>query len=117
MKQYQSFHAFYPFYLSQHSNVTCRRLHVVGTTLALAVIAYACWSAQWLLLLLAPVMAYGCAWIGHFYFEKNVPATFTYPLYSLMGDCLMYWQIVTGQLVQIDDKAAAHAAGNGSEGR
>src|SRR5690606_24100680 len=98
MKRYDSFQAFYPFYLSQHRDPTCRRLHVVGSVLVLLVLAYAVLSGRWLALLLVPVIGYGMAWIGHFVFEKNRPATFEYPLYSLMGDWVMFWQVLTGKL-------------------
>lgn len=97
MKTYQTFRDFYPFYLSQHSNRTCRYLHVVGSSLALVLAGYAFWSAQWWLLLPALGVGYAFAWVGHFWFEKNVPATFTYPLYSFMGDWVMLWHTVTGQ--------------------
>jgi hypothetical protein len=51
-----------------------------------------CW------LLAALVCGYGFAWIGHFFFEKNRPATFTHPIYSLMGDWMMFWQVLTGRV-------------------
>jgi hypothetical protein len=95
---YRSFAEFYPFYLSQHQDRTCRRLHVVGSTLVLLVLAVAMATATWLLLLALPVVGYGFAWVGHFRFERNKPATFQYPLYSLMGDWVMYWQTLTGKL-------------------
>lgn len=98
MERYRSFSAFYPFYLSQHQDRTCRRLHVVGSTLVLAVLAWALFTQHWALLWLLPVLGYGFAWVGHFRFERNRPATFTYPLYSLMGDWVMYWQVLTGKL-------------------
>jgi len=96
--RYTSFAAFYPFYLSQHENRTCRRLHVLGSSLVLAVLAYALATQNWWCLLLVPVIGYGFAWVGHFRFEHNRPATFTYPLYSLMGDWAMFWQVLSGKL-------------------
>jgi hypothetical protein len=98
MDRYQSFRAFYPFYLSQHADRTCRRLHVVGSLLVLSILAVAIGQAQPWFLLAVPVVGYGFAWVGHFFFEHNRPATFTYPLYSLMGDWVMFWQTVTGKL-------------------
>lgn len=98
MSRYQSFAEFYPFYLSQHENVTCRRLHVIGSLGVLALLAYALVSGQWWWLLMLPVLGYGFAWVGHFRFERNKPATFEYPLYSLMGDWVMLWQVLTRQL-------------------
>jgi hypothetical protein len=90
--RYTSFKDFYPFYLSQHQDRTCRRLHVVGSTLVLLLLAQARW------LLLVPLVGYGFAWVGHFRFERNRPATFQYPIYSLMGDWVMYWQVLTGKI-------------------
>ncbi|HAG95179.1 MAG: hypothetical protein CMK83_01435 [Pseudomonadales bacterium] len=97
-KQYDSFENFYPFYLAEHSNVTCRRLHFVGSTLVLLLLAYSVTTASWGYLLLLPVVGYGFAWVGHFFFEKNKPATFTYPWYSFMGDWVMYKDILTGKI-------------------
>ncbi|HHL32357.1 MAG TPA: DUF962 domain-containing protein [Oceanospirillales bacterium] len=94
-KKYNSFKEFYPFYLSEHSNKTCRTLHVIGSTLVLLLLVYVFISKQFLLLLLLPVIGYGFAWVGHFVFEKNTPATFEYPLYSFMGDWVMWWQVIS----------------------
>jgi hypothetical protein len=96
-RRYERFADFYPFYLSEHSNRTCRRLHFVGSTLALAFLALAIVSdPRWLLVAL--VSGYGFAWIGHFGFEKNRPATFRQPLFSLVGDWVMYKDILTGKI-------------------
>ncbi len=97
-KQYDSFENFYPFYLAEHSNVTCRRLHFVGSTLVLLLLAYSVTTASWGYLLLLPVVGYGFAWVGHFFFEKNRPATFKHPWYSLMGDFVMYKDILTRRI-------------------
>ena len=70
---------FYPFYLSQHADRTCRRLHFVGTTLGLIAALHA------------------LAWVGHFLFERNRPVTFTHPLYSFMGDWMMWKDMLTGR--------------------
>ena len=96
-KKYQSFAEFYPFYLSQHANRMCRELHFVGSTLALACLAALLLTANLWWLPGALLSGYGFAWIGHFGFEKNRPATFSQPFYSLMGDWVMYWQMLTGQ--------------------
>jgi hypothetical protein len=92
--RYASFREFYPFYLSEHSHRICRRLHFAGSLLVIAVVlvAIATRDARWLWL--APVIGYGFAWVGHFFFEKNRPATFTYPLYSLAGDWVMFRDIL-----------------------
>ncbi len=95
---YHSFKEFYPFYLTQHRNKTCRNLHFVGSLLVLIVLTLAIIKSQYLLLLALPLIGYGFAWVGHFVFEKNRPATFTYPLWSLMGDWKMFWQMLTGKL-------------------
>lgn len=97
-ERYQSFAEFYPFYLSQHQTTVNRRLHFAGCVLILliaaAVVAGA--AAEWLIAI--PLVGYGLAWVGHFVFEKNRPATFTYPLWSLMGDWLMFWHTITGKM-------------------
>jgi hypothetical protein len=97
-RNYGSFKEFYPFYLSQHTDRTCRALHFVGSSLVLIcfVLAIITYSSLWLIGM--PVCGYGFAWIGHFIFEKNKPATFQYPLYSLIGDWVMYWQMCTGKI-------------------
>ena len=97
-RRYRSFAEFYPFYLSQHENLTCRRLHVIGSIGVLALLAYVVATGSWALLLLLPVLGYGFAWVGHFRYERNRPATFEYPLYSFMGDWVMLWQTLTGKL-------------------
>jgi hypothetical protein len=97
-KQYQTFKSFYPFYLSQHKNVICRRLHFIGSILVLCTIGYALATQHFMTLCLLPVIGYGFAWLGHFFFEKNKPATFTYPLYSLMGDWVMFKDMLTGRI-------------------
>lgn len=98
MTRYASFRAFYPFYLSEHANRTCRRLHFLGSSLVLVVVvvALATGDARWLWL--APVAGYGFAWIGHYGFEKNRPATFRHPFYSLLGDWVMYVDILRGRV-------------------
>ncbi|MBL0040642.1 MAG: DUF962 domain-containing protein [Xanthomonadales bacterium] len=98
-QRYASFAEFYPFYLGEHAHPVCRRLHVVGSTLVLAIIVavIARIVSPWALLAL-PLVGYGFAWIGHFYFEKNKPATFKYPLYSFAGDWVMYRDILIGRI-------------------
>lgn len=98
-RQFASFREFYPFYLGEHANTACRRLHFVGSTLVLLVIALVALtslSAWWLFLI--PVIGYGFAWVGHFFYEHNKPATFSHPFYSLAGDWVMYAQILTGRI-------------------
>ena len=97
-KKYTTFREFYPFYLSEHSNRICRRLHFLGSTLSLACLAMLVitGSAWWIPAAL--LAGYGCAWIGHFAFEKNRPASFKQPLYSFMGDWVMYKDLWTGKI-------------------
>ncbi|SFF57878.1 hypothetical protein SAMN04488120_11016 [Fontimonas thermophila] len=89
---------FYPYYLQEHSNRTCRRLHFVGSTLGL-VLAFAAVLTQtgWLLAV-ALVQGYAWAWVGHFFFEHNKPATFKHPWLSFLGDWKMWWQMLTGKI-------------------
>ena len=97
-RKFQSFAEFYPYYLAEHNDRVCRRLHFAGTTLVVLIVAWSLWSrdARWLLL--APVAGYGFAWTGHFFFEKNRPATFTYPFYSLAGDWVMWKDMLAGKI-------------------
>lgn len=95
---FTSFKDFYPYYLSEHSDRTCRRLHFIGTALLIALAVFATLTASWALLWLVPVVGYGFAWTGHFFFEHNRPATFKYPFYSLAGDFVMFRDMLTGRI-------------------
>lgn len=97
-QKFQSFAEFYPYYLREHSNANCRTLHYLGSILVLILFYHALSSGQFQLLWLLPVVGYGFAWVGHFFIEKNRPATFTYPFYSLMGDWVMLKDFLTGQI-------------------
>lgn len=94
-ERYESFGDFYPFYLGEHRNGVSRRLHFVGTSAALVLLLVALVTWQGWFLLIALVQGYALAWVGHFFFERNKPATFKYPLFSLMGDWRLWWEIVT----------------------
>jgi len=96
--EYRSFREFYPAYLAEHSERSTRRLHFLGTLLVIVVVAVAIGTGNLRWLLLAPVLGYGLAWIGHFVFERNRPATFRHPLYSLAGDFVMFKDMITGRL-------------------
>ncbi len=98
MSEFQSFREFYPFYLGEHANLTCRRLHVIGTTGVLGVLLAAAFTGNPWWLVLVPLLGYGFAWVGHFAFEKNKPATFKHPLYSFLGDWVMWKEILTGTI-------------------
>tara|TARA_B100001971_G_C18268024_1_gene596406 strand:- start:88474 stop:88821 length:348 start_codon:yes stop_codon:yes gene_type:complete len=97
-KEYKTLKEFYPFYLTEHVNRTNRILHVIGTTLVILFLAYLILTQQFKLLIIAPLIGYGFAWVGHFIFEKNRPATFKYPLYSFLSDFIMWFQVITGQI-------------------
>lgn len=96
--RYRTLTEFYPYYLQEHANRTCRRLHFVGTSLVLAIALYALVSQQWSVLWLMPLAGYFFAWVGHFFFEHNKPATFQYPLFSLASDFIMYKDMLTGKI-------------------
>ena len=98
MSRFASFREFYPFYLSEHANRTSRRLHFIGSCGVLLIVAKAIVSGNMMWLLAALLCGYGFAWVGHFVFEKNRPATFTHPLWSLIGDWKMFWFTVTGRM-------------------
>jgi hypothetical protein len=96
--RFASFSEFYPFYLSEHSNRTSRRLHFIGSWGVLILLAWAILGGRPWLLLGALLCGYGFAWVGHFFFEKNRPATFQHPLYSFVGDWVMFKDILTGKI-------------------
>lgn len=96
--RFAHFREFYPFYLREHRNRTCRRLHVIGSTVVLLVALGVLVTQHWLGLIALPIVGYGFAWIGHFFFEHNRPATFRHPFYSLLGDWVLWWQTVSGRI-------------------
>ena len=108
----QSFEEFWPYYVSQHRNKTCRRLHFVGTTIAMGCVAASPWVPA--ALIGAPLAGYGFAWIGHFAFEKNKPASWLGPrelVWSLRGDLKMWTKMLTGTMdAEIERLAETHGA-------
>jgi hypothetical protein len=98
MQTYRSFREFYPYYLQEHKNRQCRLMHFIGTSLVLGIVIFTAFTQLWWTLLYVPLAGYGFAWVGHFFFEKNRPATFTYPWFSFLGDWVMYKDIWTGKL-------------------
>jgi len=96
--KYGSFAEFYPFYLSEHSDRTCRRLHFAGTSLGLACLIVAVITLSAWFVLFGLVIGYAFAWVGHFFFEKNRPATFKYPFYSFAGDWVMWKDMIIGKI-------------------
>ena len=97
-KQYKNLKEFYPYYLTEHQNSTSRTLHFIGTALFIAIMGYGLYTGHYMILLYGPLAGYGFAWVGHFFFEKNKPATFVYPGMSLVSDFIMFYHILTGQL-------------------
>jgi hypothetical protein len=89
---------FWPYYLKEHEKPGTRVLHYIGTALVIATAIYAVFAGWWWLLLLLPILGYGFAWAGHALVERNKPATFTYPLWSLISDFRMFFVWISGQL-------------------
>ena len=104
-REHSTFAQFWPFYLREHSRPRTRALHYVGTSLVVLLAIIAAATGRWLLLLAIPLAGYGFAWAAHFAVEKNRPATFTYPLWSLAADFKMWWLWLTGRLAGELDKA------------
>lgn len=95
---FASFAEFYSYYLNEHRNAACKLLHFVGTGLFIATLAGIALTGRWNQFWLLPLFGYGFAWIGHFGFEKNRPASFKFPLYSLRADFTMFYDLLTGRL-------------------
>ena len=95
---FTSFSEFYPYYLSEHSNPTCRTLHYIGTSLGLGVMLFALTSGNFQYVPFGLVIGYAFAWVGHFFYEHNRPATFRHPLYSFLGDWVMLKDFLTGTI-------------------
>ena len=93
--KFNSFKEFYPFYLSEHSKSSTKLLHVIGSLGVICIVCYSYITSNWKMLYYTPLCGYGFAWIAHFLFEKNRPATFKYPVYSFIGDWVMLKDILT----------------------
>jgi hypothetical protein len=96
--KYKTLGEFYPYYLTEHQDPISRTLHFIGTGGFIFICIFAILTQNWWLLLLGPVCGYGFAWVGHFVFEKNKPATFIYPAFSLASDFVMFYHILTLQI-------------------
>jgi len=96
--KFNSFKEFYPFYLSEHSKKSTKILHMIGSILVIFILLYSINNQDWSKLYYLPITGYGFAWIGHFFFEKNKPATFKYPIYSFIGDWVMLKDIIIGKV-------------------
>jgi hypothetical protein len=95
--KFKSLKEFYPFYLSEHRNHTSRVLHFIGSGLAILCLFTALLFHNFWFFLAIPVVGYGFAWVGHLFFEKNKPATFKYPLYSLASDFILFFDLLSGK--------------------
>ena len=97
-KKYTTFWDFYPYYLTEHSLPINRTLHFIGTGIVISLLIAGIVTGRPLVFICIPFAGYGFAWVGHFFLEKNRPATFTYPFYSLASDFVMFYHILTGQI-------------------
>lgn len=91
----ETFEEFWDYYVGEHAAKSTRVLHFIGTTAAMSLLAGGLLTRRRWMLLLAPIAGYGPAWISHFFIEKNRPATFKYPVWSLQADLVMWWKMVT----------------------
>lgn len=96
-REYHSLKEFYPYYLTEHQDYTCRVLHFTGTALVFVSLAVFLITFNWIFLAIIPVLGYGFAWVGHYFFERNKPATFKYPGYSLASDFILFWHLLIGK--------------------
>ncbi|NOQ91823.1 MAG: DUF962 domain-containing protein [Flavobacteriaceae bacterium] len=94
----KTYKEFYQFYLTEHSDSKCRTLHFIGTALVFILVFLALYLSNLFLWFFVPIVGYGFAWVGHFYFEKNKPAAFKYPFWSLISDFKMFFQILVGKI-------------------
>lgn len=96
-KKFKSLQEFYPFYLSEHQNTTSRVLHFIGTFLVIISLIGGLLFHDLRFIIAVPFLGYGFAWVGHFFFERNKPATFQYPGYSLASDFMLFWDLLNGK--------------------
>lgn len=111
MRKYKSFAQFWPFYLREHSRPRTRAFHYAGTSLVVLIAIFAVATANWWLLIAMPIAGYAFAWTSHAVIEKNRPATFTYPGWSLAADFKMWWLWLTGRIAR--ELRAAGVSGDG----
>ena len=97
MKKYTTLKEFYPYYLSEHSDKYTKLFHFIGTSFTFFFLFAFIATFNFFYLILIPLSGYGFAWVSHFFIEKNKPATFTYPLFSLVSDYIMFFEILRGK--------------------
>jgi hypothetical protein len=97
-KRIESYSDFWDFYVSEHTNPLNRQLHFFGTTFAIVLLVWFSLNQMWIYLPLCLVFGYGFSWIGHFFVEKNKPASFTYPAWSFVSDYVMLFYMITGKM-------------------
>lgn len=113
MKQHRSFAEFWPFYLREHSRPQTRAFHYAGTSLVVLIAIAAAITRSWWLLVAMPVAGYAFAWASHAAIERNRPATFTYPAWSLAADFRMWWLWLTGRIgAELDRAGVRRETGN-----
>lgn len=116
MRTHRSFAEFWPFYLREHSSPRTRAMHYAGTSLVVLIAGAAVTTGSWWLLLVMPLAGYAFAWTSHALIERNRPATFTYPLWSLAADFKMWWLWLTGRLGPELSKAGLADVGEAAVG-
>jgi hypothetical protein len=98
MSKIQNYSEFWDFYIQEHSEPLNRTLHFIGTLSAVLLLVFFIWRSVWYYFPLCLVVGYGCSWVGHFFVEKNKPATFQYPFWSFISDYKMMWFMVLGKI-------------------
>ena len=114
-EKFKTFEEFWPYYVKEHAQKSTRTIHAVGTTIALTAAAAALFTRNKKYLALAPVAGYGFAWISHFFIEKNRPASFTYPRWSLLGDFVMLKKMFEGTMDEEVERVLADYAAKEKE--
>ena len=113
-ENFKSFKEFYPFYLSEHQNPSCKLMHFIGTSLVLLLVIFALVLNDYKLMYYMPLIGYGFAWVGHFFVEGNRPATFGHPFYSLAADYRMVFLMLIGRMDAEVGQLVANASSEGS---
>jgi len=94
--RFKSVKEFYPFYLSEHQNTTNRLLHFIGTGLVVLSVFTGILFHEWRFIIATPVLAYGFAWIGHHFFEQNKSSVFKFPIFNIVSDFMLFWDLLSG---------------------